>query len=615
MFALGAPGPRSRITLTPCITEMLSTGVCPIKPTLLVDRVIAVTLPHSPNDPKRYEALYRIYLTDGEETISCLHHLVKGLYGHDALYEKANEGSYWVLDKYEVKIGKCLAGEKDIMFLDVAEYHEIGYQERFKAQAKEDGAAELYDMTEKEALRYRPTSFGPPLIFSSKDILEDLTEKEALRCQQTPHSFIFSSNDILENHSRVYGFVVRDPKPDDKIVGYIPYYDCCRHTDCKCDVETSSPSKNNSQTSMPEAPKGSGEKNTMNLESAQIGPGKKKRKIEESALQELSPADSNAGKGKRASKTRKTTKELSPGPNTYSHDTLPQPLDFYKDKVVQYYKSYLQVPIKHSKSCLCTACFQPSKAAGGVLSRPTPFNREIPLSIALRSLSQAALRAFEINQPLQPITCALMIHPLAQAMKVQAMKAQSVKAQSLASQKIDILAVISWVDSKTTTTSRVRHVRCVRLVDPSTPRQILLRVGHGLDFTPAVGTVALFRGVHWDKRNGGSLGAGMHWEKRNGGSLGAYDLDLSGMDWFIPNPEGLVGKAAVEELRMWWRKERGVSLLKERKVADTVNAVVGKRMLAGWCHDECMGKSVDKPDYLTLRRLGHCQDSTVRWKF
>ena len=61
-------------------------------------------------------------------------------------------------------------------------------------------------------------------------------------------------------------------------------------------------------------------------------------------------------------------------------------------------------------------------------------------------------------------------------------------------------------------------------------------------FTPAVGTVALFRSVtshEWD-----------------GGSLNAYPKLCEGKDWFVPNPVEIqgceVGGYGVSEMREWW---------------------------------------------------------------
>ncbi len=143
----------------------------------------------------------------------------------------------------------------------------------------------------------------------------------------------------------------------------------------------------------------------------------------------------------------------------------------------------------------------------------------------------------------------------------------------------------------------------VRLVDPNTPHKILLHVEvDAVNFTPAVGTVALFRDLHWAVRH----------NDRYRGYLNAERLQCRGKEWFIPNPVGIVGKAAVEHLRKWWVKKQKV-FDAARAREDGIEAAVGDRVLARWCHDECMGGSVGGEDYETLKQLGHGEEKADGW--
>ena len=60
-------------------------------------------------------------------------------------------------------------------------------------------------------------------------------------------------------------------------------------------------------------------------------------------------------------------------------------------------------------------------------------------------------------------------------------------------------------------------------------------------FSPAVGTVALFRSVTTNK-----------WD---GGSLNAFGRDCEGKEWFLPDPRDVAG-CDVLGLRMWWLEKQ-----------------------------------------------------------
>lgn len=60
------PAPEPGINLKPCIAEMLRTTVLPSRPTLLLDRIVIVTLP---NKRSGQATAYRLFLSDGEKAI------------------------------------------------------------------------------------------------------------------------------------------------------------------------------------------------------------------------------------------------------------------------------------------------------------------------------------------------------------------------------------------------------------------------------------------------------------------------------------------------------------------------------------------------------------------
>jgi len=117
--------------------------------------------------------------------------------------------------------------------------------------------------------------------------------------------------------------------------------------------------------------------------------------------------------------------------------------------------------------------------------------------------------------------------------------------------------------------------RDLRIVDPSSDKAVLLSVfDDPLHFTPAVGTVALFRNLR------------MHeWD---GGSLNAYEKYCAGYEWFVPNPVGVEG-CDVEALREWW-VERQEGEREGRRERGRVREVLGERKVAPVCHDGCVGQ-------------------------
>ncbi|KZF21189.1 hypothetical protein L228DRAFT_262236 [Xylona heveae TC161] len=87
--------------------------------------------------------------------------------------------------------------------------------------------------------------------------------------------------------------------------------------------------------------------------------------------------------------------------------------------------------------------------------------------------------------------------------------------------KLSVVAIIDWVSPHLIKRPNMDLKRDIRIVDPTTTRRVLLSVYADPEhFTPAVGTVALFRHLRNHK-----------WE---GASLNAYKSDCEGKSWFVP---------------------------------------------------------------------------------
>ena len=108
---------------------------------------------------------------------------------------------------------------------------------------------------------------------------------------------------------------------------------------------------------------------------------------------------------------------------------------------------------------------------------------------------------------------------------------------------VDVLAVIAEVSPDTIARNHRTHLdlppsRNLRIMDPSTSKKVQLTVFvDAEEFTPKVGTVALFRSVtthEWD-----------------GGSLKAYPRDCKGKEWFLPWPWNVEG-CDVKAMKNWW---------------------------------------------------------------
>lgn len=163
---------------------------------------------------------------------------------------------------------------------------------------------------------------------------------------------------------------------------------------------------------------------------------------------------------------------------------------------------------------------------------PEAPDEEIGLSskmlLASTSLSQQALLALDAGKPLR------RIHRTLDLMLLSTVPRLPLPQNFMC----DIIAVVLWVSPEVVPAGRLGLKRELRLGDHSTTKRVLLSVFADPEhFTPAVGTVALFRSV----KN----------HRFDGYSLNAYAEDCSGYDWFITNPDW-VDPRRTKEVREWW---------------------------------------------------------------
>ena len=107
----------------------------------------------------------------------------------------------------------------------------------------------------------------------------------------------------------------------------------------------------------------------------------------------------------------------------------------------------------------------------------------------------------------------------------------------------DVLAVVCEIDVQVIRRRGMPAQRNLRIIDTSTPKRVQLTVFVDAEnFTPKVGTVALFRNVTTHE-----------W---NGGSLKAYQRDCNGRHWFFPNPVDVEGveREKLDQLREHWEQ-------------------------------------------------------------
>lgn len=380
--------------------------------------------------------------------------------------------------------------------------------------------------------------------------LHDLTEFEIDQYPRVKH--LDKPCDYYRNDVKFQVF--RDPQPDDELLGYISDLD-----------KRYKSNSNDAQRTMERTPNGSRIKKGKRY--------KRKRSSSTSTLQDLSPSQTNV-----SSRTRKNLKMKANSTTTAPADTfngLPHPANFYEDKVMEHFKRCQKKTFEHGGMCQCTSCGSRKE-----YKKMTRTSEEIStIALAATSLSQSAIRALEEGWHLEPTLGLLWVRPL------RIVLGRDFYYDS----PLDVFAVVQWVDNKIIEEKGQNRKRNIRIVDSSTRKKVLLSVQvDPVNFTPAVGTIALFKRLRY--------------EKSDGGSLSAWPSYCAGYDWFIPNPVNIKG-CDVDRLRKWWDKKQvpeGV----ERKELARIRAVMGSAKLASRCHKECVNDTVDYDEHEKLRKLG-----------
>ena len=309
---------------------------------------------------------------------------------------------------------------------------------------------------------------------------------------------------------------------------------------------------------------------------------KRKRQTLSSPLGERSP---NAGLVPDASKavpsTMRKTVMLR---KTSTPDHVPESITFYNKHVTAHQKRCDQPCVVHGKWCSCKVCRPGEKENSSETSEAvdlinpattqlqapttTTTTTKTPSLKPTTSVSQQALLALERGTPLKRIRSPLELYRLASMTGNR-------KNQN---RRGDYFATISWIDNKTIKRFCMPLKRDLRIVDPSTEKQVLLSVFvDPVNFTPAVGTIALFRNLRtheWD-----------------GGSLNAYEKDCKGYDWFVPFPVGVSG-CDVEGMTKWWDEKQEGEREKRRIEGKVKEGMMGGEVkMAPVCHDRCVIRS------------------------
>ncbi len=317
---------------------------------------------------------------------------------------------------------------------------------------------------------------------------------------------------------------------------------------------------------------------------------KRKRETMSSPLGELSPNEVLAPKQRRAASGMKLAEAASEKAAALRKksfpDNLPESLDFYSSQVIAHQKRCHQPPVVHGSWCSCAVCTKGELTEGAseepvpsafTAQKAKPHTSKKSILQASTSVSQQALRALESRNPLKRVRNPLEIYNLSSMSGDR--KSQNKRG--------DYFAVVEWVDNKTIKRFCMSMKRDLRIVDPSTEKKVLLSVFvDPVNFTPAVGTIALFRNLRtheWD-----------------GGSLNAYEKDCKSFDWFIPNPVGIDG-CDVEAMREWWG-ERQEKEREKRKLEGQVKETMDGKVLAPLCHRGCF-RGPDWTQVLELEAL------------
>ena len=284
------------------------------------------------------------------------------------------------------------------------------------------------------------------------------------------------------------------------------------------------------------------------------GESNRPRSTNSSANQQISQVTDGDDRIAGNEQATETAKAKSPTPDEQRINGYPR--EFYEKEIVAHHERChgIGMPVRghYNKTCSWGPWYDITDDRNA-RKRLAPT---LKMLLACHSLSQAAVRAIEGGVPLKRVGRALSVLSFNEIPKLPHSKRQN--------GLVDVFGVVHSVSD--VTNCKLGPKRDLRLVDDTTDKRVLLSVfvdPH--NFTPAVGTVALFRSVRT--------------HRFDGYSLNAYAKDCAGYDWFIPNPEWIC-EASVRKLRQRWTE-----LLQIRSTLHSAEAP------ADVCHEDCA------PDY------------------
>lgn len=481
----GDTGDRPPPTYKQCIGELMRTGYCPPFVVLLVAKIDIEQLP-PPNDD--VEA-FRLYLTDGEYVMQAI---IRSETYRFITTGETEEGSYIMLDDYEVRKQERAGGVGKVAYLAVANFHTVGHSPAYASQAttEQDGGAVVeteFDDVQSSASEEAPLAKKRKLEDGETLDLDGTVEREVLR----QHSL---------NGSR--------PSSDGRVT--------------KRAVLDDDDKENNVPDGEPNRARGTNS----------------------SANQQISQVTDGDDQAIEAAKAKSPTHEEQ-RINGYSRE-------FYEKEIVAHHERChgIGMPVRglYNKTC----SWGPWRDIADDRNAKKKLAPTSKMLLACHSLSQAAVRAIEGGVPLKRVARALNVLGFSEIPRLPHSKRQN--------HLVDVFAVVHSVSD--VSNCKLGPKRELRLVDATTDKRVLLSVfADPQNFTPDVGTVALFRSVKT--------------HRFDGYSLNAYAKDCAGYDWFIPNPDWIC-EGTVRRLHERWSDLR--QIWRAIKPADTP---------ADLCHEEC----------------------------
>ncbi|KAI9785402.1 MAG: hypothetical protein M1816_000417 [Peltula sp. TS41687] len=546
--------PKPKFIYRPVIGELLRTRYCAPNIVLLVAKIEEEAVP-PPNDD-RYAV--RLYLIDGE-------YMIQGIIKEETypFIESGEtvEGSYIMLDQYELRKAPRRNGTGDTAFLAIAMFHTVGHDPEYNAasimggegvSSSEEVAAKK-DVSAEEA---KPPPTKKSKLDSDESERVEPIEDEKSEFGGIDEDVIFDALDesLITVNASTSG-KPRSVKDRVDVAGKTREFEITASlsgTD-KNVTSRSTEVVNETSTCLVTSKENTSPEITNN---ATVDEDSSFTSISSSSSVNIATnADSSS-----AAKTTQPNNQLSmfKKPPAFIKTNTPtsaeritstgRTLEFYELAIIAHYNLCHREAFRARKWFSDHIEKLPTRELTDPSAPETPVSRTAQMLLASHSLSQAALLAIERGQPLSPIYRPLDLRSLSCLKK-------TFPQQNLI---IDVIALIDWVSPEKVERTTIGCKRELKLVDHTTDKKVLLSVFDDPEnFTPTVGTVALFRNVRnhrWD-----------------GYSLNAYEKDCKGYDWFIPNPDW-VHESLVNHLREWWVENR----VEVRAVMGGVGDIVDK---------------------------------------